>query len=450
MTTLPIKPESATMSKNLHSLTPRPPLGWNSYDSFGCFINEHRTLDNLRVFVERLKPHGYDTFVIDAGWYRVYDLQGREFPTKSDSYGVQFDAYGRPIPSLHFFPNGIKKIADACHAAGVKFGIHMMRGIARAACEANTPVLGTTATARDIANPSDTCSWCPDNYGIDMSRPGAQAYYDSIIAQLADWGVDFIKYDDIIPSPPEVEAVVKAIENHPRDIVLSLSPGNGHESDGWPTYFKANMIRTSGDIWDSREDFRWVFQRWQEFMPLIKDLPTGCWFDQDMIPFGELQVWNPPTGEQVGNILMNGKGSHRMSGLNEAQKRTFIAMRALAASPLFMGGNLPGTDDYSFQLLTDPEMLACNQNGVVGQLVTYTDWTSTWLTPHHTQTGAGWFGIFNRDGENPREVVADAATLGISPESRLHDIWNQRALGDLRVPLRITLAPDEVLFVRFS
>jgi alpha-galactosidase len=438
------------MSANLHHLTPRPPLGWNSYDSFGCFINERRALENLRVFVERLKPHGYEYFVIDAGWYRQYNLAGREFPGKDDIYTVRHDAFGRPVPAPNCFPNGFTPLADACHAAGVKFGIHMMRGIPRAAVEVNTQVQGTAFHARDLANSADTCDWCADNFGVDMRKPGAQAYYDSIVELLAGWGVDFIKYDDIVPSPPEVDAVVAAIGKSPRDIVLSLSPGNGHNADGWPSYFKANMIRTSGDIWDEREDFRWVFERWQTFMPLLDKLPPGCWLDMDMIPFGELQVWNPSSGEQVGHILMNGKGSRRMSGLNSPQKRTFMTMRALAASPLMMGGNLPGTDEESFALLTDSEMLACNQNGVTGKLMTYTDWTSTWLTPHRTKSGAGWFAIFNRDGENPREVVADSAILGIAPESRLSDIWNRRDLGDLRAPLRQVLPPDEVLFVRYN
>lgn len=438
------------MSRALHGLTPRPPMGWNSYDSFGCFVNERRALENLRVFVERLKPHGYDHFVIDAGWYRQYELSGREFPGKADTYVVRHDAFGRPVPSTNFFPQGFDRLAEACHAAGVKFGIHMMRGIPRAAVEVNTPIVGTGHGAREIANTADTCSWCPDNYGIDMSKPGAQAYYDSIIELLAGWGVDFIKYDDIVPSPPEVDAVVKAIERCGRDIVLSLSPGNGHNADGWPAYFKANMIRTSGDIWDDREDFRWVFERWQAFMPLLDKLPPGCWLDMDMIPFGELQVWNPAAGEQVGHILMSGRGSRRMSGLNGAQKHTFMTMRALAASPLFMGGNLPGTDDHSFQLLTDPGVLACNQNGVTGRLVTYTDWTSTWHTPHRTRAGAGWFGVFNRDGANPQDIEVDPAALGIPAHSHGYDVWNHRDLGAFTRSLCLTLPPDEVLFVRYS
>jgi alpha-galactosidase len=438
------------MSKNIHSLTPYPPMGWNSYDSFGCFVNEERLLQNLNVFVERLKPHGYEYFVVDAGWYRNYDTDDREFPGKDDGYTVLFDEYSRPIPAKNFFPNGIKVVADACHAVGVKFGIHMMRGIPRAAVDENTLIYGTNFHAMDIADVSDTCSWCADNYGIDMNHPGAQTYYDSIIEMLAGWGIDFIKYDDIVPSPPEVNAVVNAIEKCSREIVLSLSPGNGHDEGGWPAYFRANMIRTSGDIWDDREDFRWVFERWEKFLPLIDKLPSGCWLDMDMIPFGELQVWNPSKGEQVGHILMNGKGSHRMSGLNEQQRRTFMTMRAMAASPLFMGGNLPGTDEYSFKLLTDCDMLECNQNGVTGKLIAYTDWTSTWLTKHFTKPDSGWFCVFNRDGDNPRDIKIDAEMLGISPYSRLYDIWKKADLGNFQQPLTMTLPPDEVLFVRYS
>jgi len=425
-------------------------MGWNSYDSFGCFANEHRLLENLRLFSTRLKPHGYEYFVLDAGWYRQYELGEREFPGKDDTYTVLHDELGRPIPAPCFFPNGIAPVAAACHAAGVKFGIHMMRGIAKNAVAANTAVKGTLLHAQDIANLADTCCWCPDNVGIDMTKPGAQAYYDSLIEMLAAWGVDFIKYDDIVPFPAEVEAVANAIEKCGRDIVLSLSPGNEHKADGWSSYRRANMVRISGDIWDDREDFRWVFERWQNFMPISDSLPTGCWLDQDMIPFGELQVWNPAQGEQVGHILMNGKGARRMSCLNDAQKRTFMAMRALAASPLFMGGHLPGTDDYSFQLLTDPGMLACNQNGVTGKLVTYTDWTSIWKTPHRSQPNTGWFGVFNRDGVNPREIVVDATVMGIPPKSLLHNVWNRSDLGYLNQPLRLTLPPDEVLFVHYT
>lgn len=421
----------------LHRLTPRPPLGWNSYDSFGCFINEHRAFENLRVFVERLRPHGYEYFVIDAGWYRQFDLGNREFPTRADPYRLRLDEWGRPLPAACFFPNGLTPLAHACHAAGVKFGLHLMRGIPRVAVAANTPVKATTVGARDIANTGSTCRWCPDNFGVDTTKPGAQAYYDSILELVAGWGVDFIKYDDIVPSPPEVDAVVNAIEKCGRDIVLSLSPGNGHRDDGWSAYSRANMVRISGDIWDNREDFHWVFERWERFMN--RPLPHGCWLDMDMIPFGELQVWNP--GSDTGEILMNGRGSHRMSGLNPAQKRTFMTMRALGASPLFLGGNLPGTDEESFRLITDPEMLACNQNGVTGQLVTHTAWTSTWLTLHRTQPGAGWFGIFNRDGENAREVTFDP------PGHRWFDIWNRQVL---QRPLRVTLPPDDVLFVRYQ
>lgn len=438
------------MESTLHNLTPRPPLGWNSYDSFGAFVNEQRALENLEVFVDRLQPHGYQYFVIDIAWYRDYGEFEGEFPDESDEGTLLHDRYGRPIPAPQFFPGGFQPLADACHAEGVKFGIHMMRGIPRNAVEANTPIKGTDYRAQDVAETQDTCEWCPDNYGVDMDRPGAQSYYDSIIELLASWGVDFIKYDDMIPSPPEIHAVVDAIEKVDRDMVLSLSPGNGHEDDGWDAYFRANMIRTSGDIWDSREDFRWVFERWEDFQPLLGQLPNGCWLDMDMIPFGELEVPQQSGNANEGDEQTNGKGTHRMCRLNLAQKRTFITMRALGASPLFMGGNLPGTDEESFDLLTDEKMLACNQNGVTGRLVTRTDWTSTWKAPHREQAGAGWFGIFNRDGELGRDLTVDADELGIPRESRIFDIWKQRDLGDLSSPINISLKPDEVFFAQYE
>ena len=402
------------------------------------------------MFVERLKPHGYEYFVLDGGWYRDYELAGREFPCKGDPYVTRFDEFGRPSPSTNCFPRGVAIIADECHAAGVKFGIHMMRGISRAAVEANTPIKGTKYRARDIADTSDTCKWCADNFGVDMSRQGAQAFYDSIIEMLAGWGVDFIKYDDIVPAPDEVDAVVDAVERCDRDIVPSLSPGNGHDMTRWHTYRRANMMRISGDIWDNREDFRWVFDRWQQFMPLLDTQPDGFWLDQDMIPFGELCVWNSSEGKDAGNALFSGRGTRRMSGLNEPQKQTFITMRALGASPLFFGGNLPGTDEFSFRLVTDPEMLACNQNGVTGRLVAFTDCTSTWKTPHRNKPDCGWLGVFNRDGANPQQITLDAASVNIPPDCRLFDIWNRRDLGSLSHPLQMTLPPDEVLFVRYS
>jgi hypothetical protein len=428
-----------------HALTPRPPLGWNSYDSFAGFINEQRAHENLAVFVERLKPAGYDYFVLDIGWYRRFDLGGREFPTKEDPYEILHDETGLPVSSPTFFPNGIETFADACHAAGVKFGVHLMRGIPRAAVSANTAVKGTPYSARDIADTEDVCAWCPDNYGINMTHPGAQPYYDSLIEKLAGWGIDFIKYDDMVPSIAEVNAVADAIGKVDRDMVLSLSPGNGHNPDGWEAYFRSNLIRISGDIWDNREDFHWVFVSWEQHQDKLAELPGGCWFDQDMIPFGELQIWNTQQGIQMGNILMNGRGSKRMCSLNPEQKRTFMTMRAIGASPLFMGGNLPTTSDEDFALLTHPGMMACNQNGVTGRLLRKDPDSSLWKTQDRDNPHAGWIALFNRNGDETRTHDTRPEALGLPARTILHNVWEGGA-----VPEKTLLASDDVLFARFE
>src|SRR5262249_10614950 len=124
---------------------------------------------------------------------------------------------------------GFKPIADAVHRLGLDFGVHLMRGIPRQAVEQNLPIKGTNVRARDIADTSSTCPWNADMYGVDMSKPGAQAYYDSVFQLFAAWGVDFVKVDDMarpyFPQAPEIEAVHRAIAHAGRPMVLSLSPG---------------------------------------------------------------------------------------------------------------------------------------------------------------------------------------------------------------------------------
>ncbi len=145
------------------------------------------------------------------------------------------DEYGRLTPGIKKFPSatdgkGFRPLADYVHSKGLKFGIHIMRGIPRQAVDKNLPVLGTNVKAQDIAIKSSTCPWNPDMYGVDATMPEGQAYYNSIVQMYADWGVDFIKCDDI--SRPydkvqkaEIEALRKAIDKTGRPIVLSLSPG---------------------------------------------------------------------------------------------------------------------------------------------------------------------------------------------------------------------------------
>ena len=161
-----------------------------------------------------LKPHGYEYFVVDNGWFGEYSLRpGTIYSTEKHAHDVRLNEYGFFLPSKAYFPNGFQPLSTRCHELGLKFGVHLMRGIPRKAYELNLPIQGTSYRARDIADtdPQKQCKWCQYNYRVDMSKPGAQAWYDGLIQHIADMGVDFVKYDDIVPFPDEVEAVAKAI-----------------------------------------------------------------------------------------------------------------------------------------------------------------------------------------------------------------------------------------------
>ena len=278
-------------------LAPTPPMGWNSWNSFATTINEAQALETAGIMAEKLLPSGYDVFTIDIQWYEPgatsYTYNTKPIPTT--------DGYGRVTPALNRFPSakggkGFAPIAQKVHDLGLKFGIHIMRGIPRLAVEQNLPVLGTNVHARDIADTSSICSWNPDMYGLDMSKPGAQAYYDSIFALYASWGVDFIKMDDM--SRPydahaaEIEAAHQAIVATGRPMALSLSPGETPVIRGEHVAKFAQMWRISDDFWDEWPMLEAQFTRLENWNPYRR---PGAWPDADMLPLGRLALGDRDT-----------------------------------------------------------------------------------------------------------------------------------------------------------
>lgn len=443
-------------------LAQTPPMGWNSFDSYGVYLHEEAAMANLEAFAEKLEPHGYEYFVIDAGWFGEFKLQeGTIYPAEKHADELNFNEYGLLQPSETYFPNGLQPIIDRCHELGFKFGLHLMRGIPRAAVKANTPVKGTDYFAQDIADTTSICVWNDQNYGIDMSQPGAQEFYNSLVNQMAEWGVDFLKYDDIVPYPEEVQAVVNAIAQCGRPMVLSLSPGGNVDKNALEVFKGGNMLRVTHDIWDEQKGIDQCFDAWRKWQG--KEEP-GFWIDMDMIPFGQLQLMSPKpeglngnesraeirekinSGELANFELLAGKGWNRWSEFSEDQMYTFITLRALSASPLMMGGDLPTLDEFSLKLITDKDVLECNQNGVMGGLVYEEDGIEIWNTPRKNSK-EGWIGVFNRTDEI-QPVSLDLENLGLdSSESyKLYDVWNS---GDVSV-LDFSINPNGVIFLKYT
>lgn len=422
--------------------TSTPPRGWNSFDAYGLHLHEQAALANLRIMAERLARAGYTYFAIDGGWYNEYELiPGSLSPARREAVGRHLDGNGRYLPSYTYFPNGLRSIFDRVHELGLKAGLHIMRGIPREAFDRNLPVAGTSLTATDITDPSSVCHWSDANYGIDMTKPGAQTYYDGWIGMLAEWGVDFLKADDVTGHPAEIAAIAAAIERCGRPIVLSLSPGGDTDRRHIAAYDRADMVRVTRDVWDNREDIDAAFVAWREWAG-----EDRFWIDLDMLPLGSLLV---PFGRATGgaNSALHGRGGARRSQLTAPQQRTVVTMRALACSPLFLGSDLPTTDDEVFALVTNPDMLACSDNAVSATPTGTTGTVEVWRTG--TADGStSWVGAFNR-GTAPVDVR-------LTPDVIADDQWDavEAWTGDLvcrrpgAEPPMVRISADDVAFLR--
>lgn len=390
-----------------------PPLGWNSYDAFGDAVTGAQVLANARYLSANMQPVGWDTVVVD---YRWYDPAPMTHPDNgSPGEPLAMDANGRLLPAPTRFPAGFKGLADQIHALGLKFGIHIMRGIPRSAVAANLPLEGSPFRAADAANTADTCGWCPDMYGVRGATAAGRAYYDSLFRLYASWGVDYVKMDDT--SAPyhadEIEAVTQAIAKCGRSIVYSLSPGETPVERGAHVASHANLWRASGDFWDDWKALDHEFTlgtRWRGFAG------PGHWPDADMLPLGHLSVFDRPVGKS------------RRTNFTHPEQMTLLSLWSLLPSPLMVGANLPDNDPWTLALLTNPEVLAVSQDslGAAGRRVAGQDECEVWTKP--LADGSLAVGLFNR-GDFDEAVSVSAKDLGLAGRCAVRDLWRRKDLG---------------------
>jgi len=319
-------------------------MGWNSWDCFATTLTESQAKAQADAMAERLAAHGWQYLVVDIQWYEP-GATGFGYHAGAR---LTLDGFGRLLPAPNKFPGseggaGFRPLADYVHAKGLKFGIHLMRGIPRQAVDENLPILGTAYRAADIADRLRVCEWNSDMYGVDMSRPGAQAYYDSVFALIASWGVDFVKVDDIarpyVRNEPEIEAVRAAIDRSGRAMVLSLSPGETDIRAAAHVAGHANMWRISDDFWDHWSLLRDQFERlnrWNSWRS------PGAWPDADMIPVGMIEMG-------------------RRTWFSHDEQVTLMTLWCIARSPLMVGADLTRLDAPTLALLTNDEVLQVNQ-----------------------------------------------------------------------------------------
>ena len=415
-------------------LAPTPPMGWNSWNSFATTITEAQALENARIMAKALLPSGYNIFTVDIQWY---EPNATSYEYKKDA-PLTMDAYGRLLPAPNRFPSarngaGFKALADQVHRMGMKFGIHVMRGIPRQAVRQNTPILGSDKRAQDIANTNSVCIWNGDMYGIDMTKPGAQAYYDSIFQLYASWGVDYVKMDDMsrpyVDNWREIEAAHRAIERTGRAITLSLSPG---ETDlKWAQHVPhyAQLWRISDDFWDEWKLLNEQFQRLENWNPYMGN---GAWPDADMLPLGRLAL-----GE-------------RNTKFTPDEQQTLMSLWSIARSPLIMGGDLRHLDPATLALLTNPEVLAVNQASTDNRPHVALPGTRIWSAREGGSKAGYYLALFNTS-DAPADIAFDLSRLNLGDKTvTVRDLWRRTDLPPATGVIRATLAPHASTMLRLG
>ncbi len=419
-----------------------PPMGWNSWDAYGLRVTEEQFRANVDVLVSKLKPAGYEYAVIDEGW-SLENPQDRRTPEKL-IYSI--DGYGRYVPVPARFPSaagkggavagdaseGLKlkatvestsfvELGKWVHEQGLKFGIHIVRGMPRASVERNLPVEGSKFKAVDAADQNDACPWDPMNWGVKDNAAG-QAWYDSLMRQYAGWGVDLIKVDCISSHPykvDEIRMIRTGIDKSGRAMVLSLSPGPTALENAVEVGGLAQMWRISDDIWDvwsSTEKWpRTVKSQFETTAAWAKYSKAGNWPDADMLPVGEL---GPSPGW----------GDARSTRLKPDEQRTLLTLWAIARSPLIVGANLTKLDDWTVSLLTNATVIAMDQRGHDEKMVRQDEDLIAWTSKG--DGGKEYLAVFNV-GDAQARVALPLSRYGFAPGQKYsaRDVWEGKDLG---------------------
>jgi len=408
---------------NAQSLLPQtPPMGWNSWDGYGTTVNELDIKANADWIAKNLKSVGWQYVVVDMEWFVTN-------PTpegNSRSFDYILDNSGRYMPAANRFPSaangaGFKPLADYVHSLGLKFGIHILRGVPKQAIAKNLPIANSAFHASDAADTSDTCPWNYDNYGLDASKPAARAYYDSIAKLYASWDVDLIKVDCVASHPykgDEIRIFSEALTHSGRSIALSLSPGPAPVEKIAELRKYAQMWRISDDIWDIwHSNVQYPQGLGDQFANVAKWAglaQPGHWPDADMLPLGYL---GPAPGW----------GKARDTRLTHDEQRTLMTLWSIFPSPLMVGGDLTRADGWTTSLLTNTEVIAVDQHSRKNRPVITTDKIVVWTAKAESGTDS-YVAVFNisDSAQNAKYTWKQLGLMG--KHYKLRDLWQHKDL----------------------
>ena len=394
------------------------PMGWNSWDCYGAAVTEDIVRQNACFMAEHLKKYGWE--------YVVVDIQWSEPKAKNHEYNafteLCMDEYSRLIPAPNRFPSaadgkGFAPLGEYIHSLGLKFGIHIMRGIPRQAVHGNTPVKGTERTAREIAKTDSICVWNTDMYGVDPNKEGAYEYYLSIFKLYASWGVDFIKCDDICREMPqcadELRLIHRAISDCGRDMILSISPGPAQLEYSELYKETSNMWRITDDFWDKWELLYNMFERCAKWSI---HTGNGNFPDADMLPIGPIR--------QDYSIDDRTRFTHD-------EQKTMMTLWSIFRSPLFIGGEMTRFDDFTMSLLTNENLIAMHKNSRHAHEVFRREIKGNEIIAWIAANAAGgtYIALFNA-GETEAEISLSLEEFELEGKYNALEVWTGEIFKD--------------------
>lgn len=402
------------------------PMGWNSWDCYGAAVTEDIVRKNAEFMAKNLKQYGWEYVVVDIQWYEP-SAENHEYHPFTE---LCMDEYSRLIPAENRFPSskggkGFAPLAEYVHSLGLKFGIHIMRGIPRQAVHRNTPIKGTDRRAREIAKTASICSWNTDMYGVDPDKEGARAYYDSLFELYASWGVDFIKCDDIARKFPKEEQELvmlsEALHGCGRDMILSLSPGPAPLEKAELLKQVSNMWRITDDFWDFWDQLYDMFQRAEKW---CTHAGAGHFPDADMLPIGPIR---------------QDYDKKNTTNFTKSEQITMLTLWSIFRSPPMIGGEMTGFDDFTMSLITNEAILKMHRNARHSHQVWRKEiggvehvlWTAA-------DTEGGWYAAVFNAGDKDSIVRISLDDLEISGEVSCTELWSgskEKVTGEVEAEL---------------
>ena len=367
-----------------------PPMGWNGWNSWARMIDGEKVVASANAMVSKgLRDHGWNYVNIDDAW------QGNR--------GGKLNA----IQANEKFPN-FKKMIDDIHAMGLKVGVYSTPWI--------TSYAGYTGASSNFENGA-----FPDsikNNKRAFRYIGKYRFETNDALQLAEWGVDFLKYDWRI-EVNSARRMSTALKSSGRDIIYSLSNSAPFSNvEEWTKI--SNMYRTGPDIRDS----------WQGLY--------HCTFKLDKWgPYGGPGHWNDPDMMILGNVT-TGTEMHP-TRLTPNEQYSHISLFALLSSPLLIGCPIDQLDEFTLNLLNNDEVIAIDQDplGSSARLISDEDGIQTWFKK--MEDGAYAVGFFNTDNygknpasffrwgnEKPKNYTVALAKLGLQGNWKVRDVWRQK------------------------